>query len=65
MANDHYTYRVTWSDEDSEFVGTCAEFPSLSHLAATAAEASRGIEELVADIVADMGVSGAPGETRL
>ena len=24
----HYTYRVTWSAEDAEFVGTCLEFPS-------------------------------------
>ncbi len=29
----HYTYRVTWSAEDGEFLATCAEFPSLSWLA--------------------------------
>ena len=29
---DHYTYRVTWSAEDDEHVGLCAEFPSLSWL---------------------------------
>ena len=23
----HYTYRVTWSEPDGEFVGTVAEFP--------------------------------------
>ena len=28
----HYTYRVTWSAEDGEFVALCAEFPSLSFL---------------------------------
>lgn len=28
----HYTYRVIWSEEDQEFIGLCAEFPSLSHL---------------------------------
>ncbi len=33
--NDKYTYRVTWSEEDSEYVGLCAEFPSLSWLANT------------------------------
>ena len=27
---DHYTYRVTWSAEDGEHLGLCAEFPSLS-----------------------------------
>ncbi len=24
---DNYTYRVTWSKEDEEFVDHCAEFP--------------------------------------
>ncbi len=28
MSVDHYTYRVTWSPEDGEYVGLCAEFPS-------------------------------------
>ena len=27
-----YTYRVEWSEDDQEFVGTVAEFPSLSYL---------------------------------
>ncbi|PPJ61884.1 toxin-antitoxin system HicB family antitoxin, partial [Cuspidothrix issatschenkoi CHARLIE-1] len=26
---DHYTYKITWSSEDQEFVGLCAELPSL------------------------------------
>ena len=30
---DRYTYRITWSSEDGEHVGLCAEFPSLSWLA--------------------------------
>jgi predicted HicB family RNase H-like nuclease len=51
---DKYTYRVTWSDEDSEYVGLCTEFPSLSWLAATRDEALHGIEALVRDVVADM-----------
>jgi predicted HicB family RNase H-like nuclease len=59
MATDHYTYRVTWSEEDQEFVGTCAEFPSLSHLAATRADALRGVEQLVADVVAEMQEAGS------
>ncbi|HCB3601898.1 TPA: hypothetical protein MYV24_003935 [Serratia marcescens] len=33
--HEHYTYRITWSAEDREYVGLCAEFPSLSWLAAT------------------------------
>ncbi|HPW17736.1 MAG TPA: toxin-antitoxin system HicB family antitoxin, partial [Candidatus Aminicenantes bacterium] len=33
LVNDRYTYRITWSDDDQEHVGLCAEFPSLSWLA--------------------------------
>ena len=54
MNADHYTYRVTWSAEDEEYVGLCAEFPSLSWLAPTQKEAFAGIRELVADCVSDM-----------
>jgi predicted HicB family RNase H-like nuclease len=53
-ATEHYTYRVSWSDEDQEFVATCAEFPSLSHLAGSQAEALEGIGRLIGDVVADM-----------
>ncbi len=52
--NDHYTYRITWSADDEEFVGLCAEFPSLSWLAPTPDEAFTGIRELVADVLSDM-----------
>ena len=54
MKHDRYTYRVVWSDEDQEFVGLCAEFPSLSWLAADPASAFHGIRKVVADMVADM-----------
>ena len=51
---DHYTYRVTWSAEDEEFVGLVAEFPSLSWLATEQVEALTGIRALTADVVADL-----------
>ena len=54
MTADHYTYRVTWSGEDGEYVGLCAEFPSLSWLAATQEEAFAGVRALVAEVVEDM-----------
>ncbi len=54
MKNDHYTYRVTWSEDDKEYVGLCAEFPSLSWLASSQEAALRGIRSVVADAVADM-----------
>ena len=56
--NDHYTYRVTWSDEDQEHVGLCTEFPSLSWLATTPETALRGIRKVVAEVVADMSQAG-------
>ncbi|MDA0323029.1 MAG: type II toxin-antitoxin system HicB family antitoxin [Verrucomicrobia bacterium] len=52
--NDHYTYRVTWSEDDKEHVGLCAEFPSLSWLASSPEAALRGIRRVVADVIADM-----------
>ncbi len=51
---DHYGYRVTWSAEDRAFVGTCLEFPGLSHVAPDRAEALSGIEMLVREVVLDM-----------
>ena len=51
---DHYTYRVTWSPEDGEYAGLCAEFPSLSWLAATPEKAFSGIRTLVREVLSDM-----------
>lgn len=55
---DNYAYRVAWSAEDAEYVGLCAEFPSLSWLAPTSDEALFGIRRLVAECVADMRDAG-------
>ena len=54
----HYTYRVTWSVEDDEFVATCAEFLSLSWLADSQAAAFQGLVHVVADTVADLAWNG-------
>ena len=51
---DRYTYRVTWSVEDGEHLGRCAEFPSLSWLAPTPGKALSGIRELVNGVLVDM-----------
>ena len=56
--SDHYTYRITWSSEDNEHVGLCAEFPSLSWLAPTPDEALDGIQRLVRECLADMHTTG-------
>ena len=58
--SDHYTYRITWSAEDGEHVGLCAEFPSLSWLAPTPEDALAGIQCLVSDSVSDMRTNGEP-----
>ena len=53
-----YAYRVIWSEEDQEFVGLCAEFPSLSWLDEEQDKALQGIVSLVKDTVADMEANG-------
>jgi len=60
IRNDHYTYRVTWSADDQEYVGLCAEFPSLSWLASSPEVALRGIRRVVAEVVEDMKKSREP-----
>jgi len=58
LNHDHYTYRVTWSEEDAEYVGQCVEFSSLSWLASEPETALQGIRQVVADVVADMQTGG-------
>jgi predicted RNase H-like HicB family nuclease len=57
---DKYTYRVTWSEEDGQYVGLCAEFPSLSWLAITQQAALAGIRDIVNEVIQDMESSGDP-----
>ena len=45
---------MTWSPEDGEYAGLCAEFPSLSRLAATPEEAFWSIRTLVREVLSDM-----------
>jgi len=58
LRNDRYTYRVTWSEEDQEYVGLCVEFASLSWLDKTPEAALQGIRKIVEDIIKDMEKSG-------
>jgi predicted HicB family RNase H-like nuclease len=51
---DHYTYRVTWSADEQQYIGLCAEMPLLSHFDDTREAALAGIIKLVAGVVADM-----------
>jgi predicted HicB family RNase H-like nuclease len=59
MMNDEpYSYQVLWSAEDNEFVGLCAEYPSLSYLHQDRYTALEGITNLIKDVVADMKANG-------
>jgi len=60
IKNDRYTYRITWSDEDGEYVGLCAEFPSLSWLADSQEAALQGICNVVAEVILDMKSNNEP-----
>ncbi len=51
---DRYTYRVTWSEGDQEYVGLCAEFPSLSWLEKSPEKSLQGIRRLVNESVTDL-----------
>ena len=54
LKNDHYTYRITWSEDDQEYVGLCAEFPSLSWLSKSPESALKGIRKVVGEVIEDM-----------
>lgn len=58
LKSDRYTYRITWSDEDKEYVGLCVEFPSLSWLAKSQKDALIGIRNVVEETIRDMKNSG-------
>lgn len=52
--SDKYTYTVTWSEDDQEFIGSCLKLPSLSWLAKTQSNALTGIRNLVTQVITDM-----------
>ncbi|MBD2857776.1 toxin-antitoxin system HicB family antitoxin [Spongiibacter sp. KMU-158] len=55
---DRYTYRVTWSEDDQEYVGLCAEFSSLSWLENSPEKALAGIRKLVKETLLDLNAQG-------
>lgn len=60
MNTEHYTYRVTWSAEDGEYVALCAELPSLSWLDKSPEASLAGVRELVKSVVQEMTAAGEP-----
>ncbi len=63
--NDRYTYRITWSEDDQEYVGLCLEFPSLSWLADTQEASLQGIRNIVKKAIQDMKRNGEALPTPL
>jgi len=57
LRNDRHAYRVSWSAEDEEYIGLCAEFPSLSWLASSPQAALNGMRRVVATVVEDLRVN--------
>jgi predicted HicB family RNase H-like nuclease len=58
-STEKYTFRVLWSEEDQEFVGLCAELPSLSWLAQSREAALAGIVKTVRQAIRDLRAEGA------
>lgn len=54
----HYTYRIAWSAQDSEYIATVVEFPSLSWGAKTRESALDGLTSLVEEVLRDMMAEG-------
>lgn len=55
---EDYAYRVLWSQEDEAYIATVAEFPSLSCVEETQADAFFGIVAVVEAVLADMKETG-------
>lgn len=58
MSANHYTYRITWSPQDQEFVATAAEFPHLSWLEGDPGAALTGLVRLIDEVLEDMRATG-------
>lgn len=52
-----YTYQLSWSEDDGEYVATVLEFPSLSWLAPEPAQATQGLVDLMAEVLEDLAES--------
>lgn len=52
--SNHYSYKVQWSEDDGEYVGTCLELPGLSWLEESAVDTLIGIQNVASEVVQDM-----------
>ncbi|MBS5450091.1 MAG: toxin-antitoxin system HicB family antitoxin [Coriobacteriia bacterium] len=56
---EEYTFRVFYSQEDHAFIATAAEFPSLSNVGDSQADALAGLVTLIQDVLSDLQEEGA------
>ena len=52
---DHYVYKVIWSVEDQEYVGLCAEYPSLSYLHEDRLQALESLLRVTLSLIQSLG----------
>lgn len=55
---EDYAYHVRWSQEDEAYVATVAEFPSLSCVEETQADAFFGVVDLVGSVLEELRETG-------
>lgn len=58
MANNKYTFRTYWSDDNEYYIARCLEFPSLTADGASPEVAVKELSELVDFCVKDMKKNG-------
>ena len=61
----HYTYTVSWSDEDQAFIGKVAEFPSLAAHGSSDQAVLKEIRATVEFVLKDLQRSDEPFLRRL
>jgi predicted HicB family RNase H-like nuclease len=55
---DQYSYNVAWSEEDEQFIGRVAEFPSLAAHGSSQVKALREIRAIVSFVLEDLAEAG-------
>lgn len=65
MDINKFTYQVSWSEEDQEYVATVAEFTSLLWLDADQQQAEQRLLDLGAEVLEDIEASGEVAPTPL
>ena len=56
----NYTYQISWSEEDDEFVATCVEIPGLSGLGKSETEALVELQDALSGWLEHLRSEGLP-----